>query len=143
MAKWLTWVFAVLAVGCLAAAGYLAFRPPAPEPPLEVRSTEQDLGTVPLGKREVAFSVYNPSSQPRRVIGTSSYCNGDGCISSEQPTPIIIAPGETVRVALQVTVARPGAFSLVVPVFLDEGNLRTETVIVRGTGEASHAPPKS
>lgn len=146
MAKWLARVFALATVGCLAAAGYLAFRRSAPEPPLEVRSTDQDLGQVPLGTRDVTISVHNPSRYPHRIIDAGGVCTGTCCVSLTHPDPITIAPGETAYISCELKVAVPGPFKVEFPVFLDENGLQKVMVIVRGVGVApagrTNDPPK-
>jgi hypothetical protein len=43
--------------------------PPGPREPFILSPAEQDLGALPLGEHPVAFSITNPSSQPKRIIG--------------------------------------------------------------------------
>jgi hypothetical protein len=59
-----------VALGLLGWAVYLATRPPlSPEPAFIIATTDHDLGTIPLGKRVVAFWIANPDGKPRRIVG--------------------------------------------------------------------------
>lgn len=145
MTKWLARLFALAAVGCLATAGYLALRPPTPEPPLEVRSADQDLGEVPLGVRDVTIVVHNPGRQPHRIIDSGGVCAPTCCVKPKHPEPITIAPGETAEISCELKVALPGPFKAEFPIFLDENGLQRVMVTVRGVGVApagkTNAPP--
>ena len=65
------WILcAFFAAGAFGLAAYFALRSElVPEPAFIVTPTDMDVGTVPLGDREVAFSVINPADRPRRIIG--------------------------------------------------------------------------
>lgn len=145
MTKWLTRLFAITTVGCLAAGGYLAFRPPAPEPPLEVLSADQDLGEVPLGIRDVTIVVHNPGRQPHRIIDSGGVCTPTCCVLPKHPEPITINPGETAKIECALKVVVPGPFRAEFPIFLDENGLQRAMVTVHGVGVASpektNAPP--
>lgn len=135
------WVFGVATVGLLAAAAYSAFggpqggpRPwssPTPDPPFEVEAV-RDLGVVPLGVVPVTFSITNPASRSRRVIGYIDGCKVN-CIRAIQEDQITIPAGETFAYPCELTIRQPGTFEVEMRLLLEDNCVREVTLTVRGT----------
>ena len=70
--KLLTWLFALIAVPCLIAAGVLLWQeqqPPVKHPPFTINQEEFVLEDCAVGEHEFVLKITNPAEVPRRIIG--------------------------------------------------------------------------
>jgi hypothetical protein len=70
--KLIAWLSALVAIGCLAAAGFSYWQecqPPTPIPNFIITPTEIDLPDYPIGTHDLVLKIHNPANVSRRIIG--------------------------------------------------------------------------
>lgn len=79
-------------------------------------------------------TVKNVTGRDVKITGGGAVCSEDGCKRFLNDFPIILHPGETTTVTMEVSVHQEGRFSLDVPIYVEESSgLAIEYIKVRGT----------
>lgn len=142
----MTWAWRGLgatALGLLVLAALAAVRPypgwwgtaaDGPDPPLVI-DAERDLGVVGLGESVVHFSITNPGSRPRRVVGFRESCRVN-CLSAEIPDQVTLPAGEVFHYPCRLRVRSPGPFEVEMALLVEDNGIREVTLTARGTGVA-------
>lgn len=100
---------------------------------------EVDVGLVARPMGRVGVPVANRGRGPGRVVGAPEACYDALCVRPGPGVPAVIPPGQTVAADLELAVREPGPFRQAVTLHLDDGSLRTVTVVLVGVG--GHGPP--
>ncbi len=70
--KLLTWLFGLIALGCLITGGMLYWQeqqPPVLHPNFIITPEEIDWPDCPVGEHDLILTITNPAPIPRRIIG--------------------------------------------------------------------------
>ena len=70
--KLLTWLFGLIALGCLMAGGVSYWQeqqPSVKHPNFTITPEEIDWPDCPVGEHDLVLSITNPAKVPRRIIG--------------------------------------------------------------------------
>ena len=133
----------VVAMICLIGATYEFFfiPPTAPPPPFHITRTEFAADNVPPGTTPFRTTLTNPSKEPRRILGMAVQCVGNCCFKTVQDAPVLVSPGGSFDLDLELDVSRPGPIDAEIKIYLEENGIRTVTLRVTGTAvEAPRAP---
>ncbi|MBY0233194.1 MAG: hypothetical protein K2W96_28255 [Gemmataceae bacterium] len=132
--------FAPLAIAAglasIGLAGWMLWPAPAPAPGgLEAVDAVADLGELPI---ERAFTVTtrlrNTSRRPARILHLGSGCVPGCCFRPLDDAPVEVPPGGTASYSWEIALPEAGPFESQVPLFVDDGGLRTIMLTVRGKG---------
>ncbi|MFQ3650574.1 MAG: hypothetical protein SNJ75_09590 [Gemmataceae bacterium] len=139
----------VSGIALLAGAGYFYAlergQPPvdaADSGTLELDTSSIDYGSLPSGEAEVKVRIHNRSTtRTARIVHVGTGCKINCCYKPKAIDPVEIAPGQSLDYPY-IIMFGPGPFEATVPVFVDDGGLRTLSLEIRGTGieVAPHAP---
>jgi hypothetical protein len=132
--RWLKLLTGVAACGCLVAAIWLYVAPqsiPSPQPIL-VEPTHFTFVNIPAGEHELVIRLTNPSGVARRVVGFQDGCGTNCCFRSKHREQVVIGPGESLNYRIEFLVRNTGAFEGGTSLFLDEGQVRTVLIEMRG-----------
>jgi hypothetical protein len=151
MRRLLSFVLVVVGVGLMAWAGHALWRDAGaqenePTGGLHIEEADIDLGEVPIRQDySVTTRVHNPSHRPARILNVAQGCAEGFCFRSiDGPEPVLVSAGSTVEYSWLLSVPDVGPFEGQVPLYVDDGGLRTITLTVRGKGVAGadDVPPK-
>jgi hypothetical protein len=109
---------------------------------LELDTPSINYGSLPSGDAEVKVRIHNRSTtRTARIIHVGTGCKINCCYKPKEIDPVEIAPGQSLDYPY-IIMFGPGPFEATVPVFVDDGGLRTLSLEIRGTGieVAPHAP---
>ena len=156
---------AIVVVGLLGAAGYLAFRPSIGEygsrmmdrqevvshtvevsDGLVVENARQYLGERSVGEVQILFHVTNRSDRGAEVVSNPSRCGLQCCFTLHKPERIPVPPGKTIDMAGVLDVHRAGPFEFEANLYLEVGGqLRAVRLNLSGVGVEpggkSNVPP--
>jgi hypothetical protein len=157
MRAFASWLLLALPAGLLAAAVYpLIQAVPSAAPGLIVEEPDLDLGEVShkhFGKdkqspprasdddaREICYTITNRGRRAAAIVGAENECGMNVCIGVNHPGRVVLRPGESFTLRWTVYFKFLGPFEASVPLYVDDGGLRTIWLSVRGTSVAPASP---
>jgi hypothetical protein len=117
--KVLSGLFFIAAAACFAA-GTWSWRNAIEEnkDPLTIGSTRFDFKAVKGDKLKFEVALKNSGKKPIEIVGSTSFCNPDGCIKNP-PDRLTISPRSMINFPIELEVKSPGDHEFPMTIFTD------------------------